>query len=219
MARRLGWLWAALVLLGCLAGQWLVHSALVARPSEPIRVALMLAPLAALAYWIVTRSRHKLLGMFVLLAAAGALFLLEHRSHLGLAAAYGAAHAAANLLLLALFARTLARGGEPLITRLARRVHGSLPPAMQTYTRRLTAAWCVFFGGQVAVSMLLFAFAPLDTWSWFVNLMNLPSLALMFVAEYAYRVTRHRNFPHASLLKSVEAFAKDAALTKNAQPR
>ncbi len=184
-----------------------------------MRLALMLAPLLALAYWIAARARRKVPWLLILLAAAVGIFLLEQRAGWGLAAAYGIPHAAAYLMLLWFFGRTLVRGKEPLISRLARRVHGTLPPAMQTYTRRLTFAWCWFFGAQVAVSLLLFAFAPLETWSAFVNLLNLPLLALMFVVEYAYRVTRHRNFPHASLKRSVEAFTDDAAVSKSAQPR
>jgi uncharacterized membrane protein len=196
-----------------------VHFAVVHAQSEPIRVALMLVPLLALAYWIVTRSRHKLLWSFLLLAAGAAICLLEYRERWGLAAAYGLPHAAVYLLLLSFFGETLRRGREPLITRLARRVHGTLPPAMEAYTRRLTIAWCVFCGLQVAVSLLLLSFAPLDIWSLFVNVLNFPLLALMFVVEYAYRVTRHRNFPHASLLKSIQAFAQHAAVSKNAQAR
>lgn len=219
MKRRLGWLWTALVLLACFAYQWLVHSAVVEEQSESIRVALMLLPLLALAYWIATRSRHKLLWLLILLAAAGAIYLLEHLERWGLVAAYGLSHIAAYLFLLWLFGRTLARGKEPLVTRLARRVHGALQPEMDRYTRRLTAAWCVFFAAQVVASALLFMFSSLDTWSLFINLLNFPLVVVMFVSEYVYRVARHRNFPHASILKSFQAFAKDAALSKNAEVR
>ena len=219
MARRPGWYSTALALLACFTCQWVVHSAIVETLPAAIRLPLMLAPLLALAYWIAARARRKALWLLLLLAVAAGVFLLEQRADRGVAASYGMAHAAAYLLLLWFFMRTLGRGKEPLITRLARRVHGQLPPAMQTYTRSLTVAWCCFFGAQVAVSALLFAFAPLDTWSAFVNLLNLPLLALMFMVEYAYRVTRHRNFPHASLKQSVEAFADDVAVSKSAQPR
>src|SRR4051812_3450352 len=96
------------------------------------------------------------------------------------AALSGLTHATVNLFLLWYFARSLRAGDQALITRLARRVHGSLPPEMEAYTRRVTLAWCVFFAGQVAVSMLLFAFAPREIWSMFVNLINVPLIALMF---------------------------------------
>lgn len=219
MARGSGWLWTALVVLAGSGWQWLVHSAVMDGQSEPVRIALMLLPLLALAYWIITRSRHKAAWACVLLAAGAAIYLLEYQERWGLAAAYGIPHAAVYLFLLWFFARTLRSGTEPLVTRLARRVHGTLPPELETYTRRLTAAWCIFFAAQVLTSALLFMFFSLDRWSLFINLLNFPLVVLMFLSEYAYRVTRHRNFPHASLMDSVQAFAKDDALSKTSGMR
>jgi uncharacterized membrane protein len=111
------------------------------------------------------------------------------------------------------FGRTLIAAREPLITGFARRVHGSLPPEMETYTRHVTIAWCVFFIAQPAISAALLAWAPLDAWSFFVNVLNLPLLALMFAAEYLYRVTRYRHFPHASILKGVQMFTEHQSLS------
>ena len=70
----------------------------------------------------------------------------------------------------------------------------------------MIAAWCLFFAAQVLISALLFTAASLDTWSLFVNVLNLPLVALMFAAEYLYRVTRYRHFPHASIMKGVQMF-------------
>jgi len=52
----------------------------------------------------------------------------------------------------------------------------------------------------------LFACASLETWSLFANLLNLPLVAVVFVAEYLYRVARFPGFSHASLLTAVKAF-------------
>jgi uncharacterized membrane protein len=183
--------------------------------SEAMRISLMIAPLLALAYWVMMRARNRILGLFVLLVVGVALYLLEHEKHWGLAVAYGIPHAAVYLFLLWFFGRTLLSGKEPLITRLARRVHGSLPPDMEAYTRGVTLAWCVFFAAQVIVSALLFKYASLNIWSLFITIMNFPLLVLMFVVEYAYRLVRHRDFPHASILKSIQAFTGDAALSKS----
>ncbi len=218
MGRPLGWLWAAL-LLACAAYQWVVHWAIIEAQSPALRVALIMLPLLALAYWIVTRARRKIIWLPVLLAAGGTLYALEHLQYSGVAAAYGIPHAAIYAGLLWVFGRTLKPGAEPLVTRLARRVHGGLPPVMETYTRRVTIAWCVFFGGQIVVSLLLFLFSTLDHWSLFITLLNLPLLALMFGGEYAYRITRHPDFPHASLAVSIRAFAADDALSKKAEAR
>src|SRR5471030_343302 len=137
MARRFGWLWPALILLMGVGYQYLVHSAVVGGQIESIRIALAFLPLLALACWVVTRARNKPLWSFILLAAGGAITVLEHQERWGLAAAYGIPHAVIYLSLLWFFGRTLWRGKEPLVTRLARRVHGTLPPEVAAYTRRV----------------------------------------------------------------------------------
>ena len=132
---------------------------------------LAYAPLVVLACWVLLRFRRKLAWLGALAAAAGVIYLMQ-RDPAGLAAAYGIPHAAINLLLLGLFASTLAKGREPLIIRLARRVHGTLTPLHEAYARKLTLAWCVYFAAQVLVSCLLFVVAPLWVWSLFVNLLE-----------------------------------------------
>jgi uncharacterized membrane protein len=146
--------------------------------------------------------------------------LLAHfilRDSLGMLAVSGLTHAVANLLLLWYFARTLRAGSEPLITRLARRVHGSLAPEMTAFTRRVTLAWCVFFAGQVAVSALLFTLAPLEAWSTFINLINFPLIVLMFVGEYLYRAIRYPDHPRASIARVLRAYAEDGVDSKRAK--
>jgi uncharacterized membrane protein len=143
--------------------------------------------------------------------------LLAHfvlRDSLGVLAVSGLTHAVANFLLLWYFASTLRAGRESLVTRLARRVHGSLAPEMVVFTRRVTAAWCVFFAGQIVVSLLLLAFAPLEAWSAFINLINLPLIALMFACEYCYRALRFPNHPRASIARILRAYADDAVDSK-----
>lgn len=120
----------------------------------------------------------------------------------------GAPHAVGYVFMLWLFGRTLRRGSEALITGLARRVHGELPPHLEAYTRALTRAWCVFFGAQLATSALLLGFASLDAWSLFVNVLNLPLVVAMFVADYVYRVIRYPEGPHASIGQAMAAFAR-----------
>jgi uncharacterized membrane protein len=129
---------------------------------------------------------------------------------LTLALLYGVPHAVIYSVLAWFFGRTLVAGGEPLITRLARRVHGALPPAMELYTRRITMAWCLFFCAQVAASATLALAGALEAWSLLVNRLNMPLVAAMFVGEYLYRVIRHRDFPHASIPTAVKAFIDDS---------
>lgn len=212
MAHAAGWLWKALVIPLCIVWQVLLHMNVSGGDAGFIRYALLALPLAAFAYWTVRRARNKPLWSAILVAAAVAAFFLEREGRLGLAAAYGVPHAAIYVFLLYLFGHTLLPGREALITRLARRVHGTLPPYMEAYTRRLTVAWCVFFIAQLLASGLLFAFARLVTWSMFINLLNFPLLLLMFVGEYRYRAARYRDYPHATIAQTIRAFTTDTGI-------
>jgi uncharacterized membrane protein len=124
----------------------------------------------------------------------------------GAAAASGLPHAAAYGFLLWWFGRTLRDGREPLVTRIALRVHGALMPKIHTYTRQVTVAWCLFFAAQLAVSLILFVFAPLEIWSIFV-MVNLPLVVLMFAGEYLVRVLRHPDHPRATVGSMLRAIA------------
>ena len=86
-------------------------------------------------------------------------------------------------------------------------------------SRRVTFAWCVFFAAQIVASALLLTFASLETWSLFIGLLNFPLLMLMFAGEYVYRVTRHRNFPHASIMAAIHVFSEDTAQSPSAKVR
>jgi uncharacterized membrane protein len=90
-------------------------------------------------------------------------------------------------LMAATFGFSLLPGRVPLCTQLADKVHGPLGPAELRYTRQVTAAWAWFFIGNIAVTLLLYAFAPLKVWSLFVNFCALPLIGLMFAVEYAIR--------------------------------
>jgi uncharacterized membrane protein len=101
--------------------------------------------------------------------------------------------------LLLMFARTLRRGREPLITALARRMHDDFSADLARYTRRVTIAWTCFFAVQLVASIALFCLAPLVVWSFFVNVVDLPLVAAMFLVEYACRLRCLRNPPRHSL--------------------
>jgi uncharacterized membrane protein len=85
------------------------------------------------------------------------------------------------------FGRSLLKGRVPLCTQFADKIHGPLSALELRYTRSVTIAWAVFFLANMAVTFLLFEFAPLRIWSLFVNFLSLPLILLMFVAEYAVR--------------------------------
>jgi uncharacterized membrane protein len=96
-------------------------------------------------------------------------------------------HAGTYLLLCATFALTLRHGETPMVERFAGIVHGALSPMLVRYTRSVTWAWTLYFGGIAGLSMLLFWLAPIDVWSGFAYLLGIPLLVLMFAGEYAVR--------------------------------
>lgn len=96
------------------------------------------------------------------------------------------------------FALTLRLGREPLVTAMARRMHGDLSRELTLYTRRVTIAWTCFFATQLTVSIVLFCFAPLVVWSFFVNILDIPLVVVMFLVEYACRLRCLQNPPRHS---------------------
>lgn len=133
--------------------------------------------------------------------------------------ALAAPHAAIYVFLLGWFGRSLARGREALITGVARRVHGTLTPEIEAYTRRVTLAWCGFFVFQLVASWWLFAFAPFEAWAVFANVLNLPLVALMFAGEYGYRALRYPDHPRASMARALRAFVGEGAAVPGAKAR
>lgn len=101
--------------------------------------------------------------------------------------------------LLTTFAVTLRPGREALLTTMARKLHGTLSHEVTVYTRQATFAWCFFFAGQLTTSVVLFFFAPLVVWSFFVNVLDIPLVATMFAAEYLFRLYWLKNPPRDSL--------------------
>jgi uncharacterized membrane protein len=95
------------------------------------------------------------------------------------------------------FARTLVRGREPLITRIARLVRvGELPEPLVVHTRRVTWLWAVVLALMAAISLALARFAEPATWSFFTNILSYVLLAALFVLEYPYRLLRYPEIRH-----------------------
>jgi uncharacterized membrane protein len=118
-------------------------------------------------------------------------------------------HILFNTALGCLFGRSLAPGREPLCSQFAAIVHGRpLAPQIAAYTRRITAAWALFFAAIVTVSALLFATASIEAWSTFANYLTLPLVALMFAAEHACRRLALPNVRRSSMLESFRAYRR-----------
>jgi hypothetical protein len=148
-----------------------------ARPPHLALTAIVIVPVAS--HCIIWATRHIPLGLH---PSLGGLFKLSFVTvsaitHWGIYAS-----------LIIGFALTLRPGNDPLITAMARRMHGPLSAEMLAYTRKVTIAWTLFFAVQLAISVGLFCGAPLIWWSFFVNILDIPLVALMFAGEYAIRL-------------------------------
>ena len=192
--------WGLIVAACLLVGYQLVAYWAISHGAAGAWVALVPLLAAAAIGWR-TRWRWPLLALALGLATW--LWLRPGRAPATLLAT----HVAVYLGLLWLFLRTLRAGREPLVTGIAQRVRGgTLPAEVVSYTRRVTQAWCIFFACMAAASIALFVFAPLAVWSLFANLLNLPLVAMMFLAEYCVRVTRLPHLQHFPITAAARAF-------------
>lgn len=191
----------------------LLHTYILKEEVEMWQLMCVFAPMLAGAAWVTLRTVDRIWRPLVGVAfAAGVYFIATgNYARIGLLAVNGMSSAALNLFLLWLFGRTLTRGKEPLITQISRHINGEPDPEVAAYTRNVTIAWCVFFALQVIISLLLYAWAPVAAWSFFVNVLNLPLLIAMFVGEKAYRTMRFPDHPKTSILKVIEVYAKNYA--------
>jgi uncharacterized membrane protein len=148
---------------------------------------LALAPMLTLGGLMVWRWNGLLLA---LLLGAAVLLLLHHYWSLLIeefSIVYLIQQAGFYVLMAWTFGRTLFKGRVPLCTEFADKIHGPLTALELRYTRAVTWAWVLFFLGNLSVTFVLFAMAPLRTWSFFVNFVSLPLVLLMFVVEFAVR--------------------------------
>jgi hypothetical protein len=184
----------------------------------------LIALQAVLVTWIALASRAS--RVFRLAACAVVLLfviVLWRFTGGGPVVASGVPHAMVYLALLTIFATSLESGGlesgglepgrpeperEAVATMLARISRGHLSPEIIQYTRRVTWAWCWFFVAQLSISFLLLVFAPLDVWSVFINLCNLPLIVLMLGGEFVYRQWRHAADPPERLVDMVRIYRR-----------
>lgn len=197
--------------------QFLIHRVTLSNQLTPIAAALVLIPFVVAAGWAIALELGWRLAL--LIASTMTILGVAWVNKFGLPVIiFGLPHLVTNLFLMWLFARTLKDGREPLITSIARRVHGSLKPELEIYTRRVTYAWSLFFLLQVVVSLGLYIFASLQTWSMYINVLNVPLVILMFVCEYTYRVLRYRDH-QSSILSGLQFFTHKKPEPKSTKAR
>lgn len=123
-----------------------------------------------------------------------------------------------NLFMAWVFGASLTGGGEALLTRVARVMHGEgpLPEGVAGYTRRLTLAWTLLFLALAVLSLVLALLATPDglllaagvvppvtvaqaTWSLFANILNYVLVAALLVGEFLWRRHRFPDTDHGGL--------------------
>jgi len=187
-----------------IASQWLMTRT----PPSPWSAVALLTPMlgaVAIGTWRSGRRAWSLLA-----AAVFAALALQAARGGGLSPErlYLTEHVAIHIFLAISFGLTLRRGARPLISRLADRVHGGLTPAMERYTRKVTAAWTIYFGAMAALSIGLYASASFAAWALFANLLTPAALMLMFFGEYLLRNRLHPEFEKATLQDMIRAYVK-----------
>lgn len=195
--------WLALLIALVLGYALLAHLLTTAREPTALGALASLAPWALLALAVAWRSAHRLLalaGCALLVALAWRYWGLLERST---AWVYYLQHIAMFVALGTAFGASLRPGQEALCTRFARVVEGTLSPGAAAYSRRVTLAWAAFCAAMVAASSLLFFLAPLPAWSIFANLLTLPLVGAMFVAEFVVRMRLCPELGHGGVLRGV----------------
>ncbi|HVA15606.1 MAG TPA: hypothetical protein VNF99_20335 [Stellaceae bacterium] len=172
-----------------------IHAAIATSTWTQLIVVIPVAQLLILGTIAAFRDPARIKWLGPLAAILALAIVWAERSGLSLTAMPGLPHAMAYSALLLGFGYTLLPGQEAILTRAVAAVRGPLPAEMIVHTRRVTLAWCCFFAAQLIGSVVLYFFAPLEVWSFFINVLNLPLVVLMFVAEGLYRFFRFRDFP------------------------
>jgi uncharacterized membrane protein len=201
----------ALVVALSVCGAFLAHYAIVHAHTPTLGALLSLLPLAGLSLVAARRAKHAASIVLLLGLAAVALWLgwgmLErHFTNL-----FFAEHAGMNLLLAVTFGRTLVGHREPLCTRFARIIHGTLAPEVVRYTRRVTLAWTIFFASLFTLSCLLFAGDFVAAWSFLANIASPILIGTMFVVEYAIRLRALPDHERIGVLGGFRAFTQHMA--------
>lgn len=209
MARRvLHWVGVAALVIGY---PMLAHHTNEAANDGRLGALVALAPAVVLGLVLAWHSNHRAVMLAMLGLACAALWMSRSvlTQHFGMV--YWLQYIGAQLVLFITFARTLVAGRRPLCTQFAEVVHAPLTRRLETYTRQVTIAWCLFFAAMALISTLLFFLAPLTVWSVFDNFLTLPLVASMFIGEYCVRRRVLPDLRHSRILDAVRVYRDSTA--------
>jgi uncharacterized membrane protein len=181
-------------------------------------VAVSLAPFLTILLWLTWRSPMRPAMLFLCAVVGGLLWGFWGVLERNFSGVYFLQHAGTYAMLAAVFGVTLARGRQPLCTRFAEAVHGSLTPEEVCYSRQVTLAWMLFLLAISLISSVLFFFVSIEVWSAFANFLSFPLMLLMFAAEYQVRL---RKLPHQkkhSIMDGILAYWRTPAAHPGISP-
>jgi uncharacterized membrane protein len=205
----MGWrrrLQLAAVILFVVAYAALSHYSNTTAKTHDLGVGLAVGPILTVGLLLLWRWTHW--GVALLAAAAVAALLRQYWPVLegSFTWVYLIQEAGFYSLMAASFGQSLLGDRVALCTQLADKIHGPLTPQEVLYTRRVTAAWALFFILIFLVTVGLFLFSPLRIWSLFANFCVLPLIGLMFVAEYAVRKRALPQLRRRGILAAVRVY-------------
>jgi uncharacterized membrane protein len=190
----------------CVAYAVLAHYASAAPAVGPWAILVAGAPLAVVGLSFARESRGAAVAWLLVGALVAVLAWVWPHLQNPVGWLYFIQHVGINAVLGMVFGRSLIRRREPLVTVFARLIHETMTPELLRYTRQVTLAWTLFFLASVAVSILLFACAPIAVWSVFANILALPLVATMFVVENEVRKRVLPPRDQVGILAAVRAF-------------
>ena len=197
------WLRRSVMLLA-IAWPLSLHTAILfAAPQWPARVTAAAIALAALIWAIVVARPGTVLLFVVIVALLGATLVLSPQLLLF------APTVLINAALAALFGASLRPGREPVISVFARLEQGELQPDLARHARRVTWCWTLLLAAIAIVALALAAWASVETWSLFANVVSYALIAALFTGEYLYRRVRYRHYRHASLAALLRNVRRD----------
>lgn len=196
---------------GC---HWLMTRA----PDSSWSAVVVIGPLLALLALHAGRRGMYLLTVAALAALAGLLLQGWRGGGVAPTTLYMLQHAGIHVALATIFALTLRPGHEPLVTALARRVHGGLTPAMVVYSRKVTILWAAYFTAMATLSVALHVLLPFDAWAVFANLVTPVAMVVLFVGEYLFRYWLHPEFERATLAEAINAYSARGAAPVDRAP-
>ena len=206
----------------------LAHVAIVRGRSPLMGALLALLPIAVLVGVTLrrsgtragTRAKTRAWAAGALLALAAVLLWLEWGAlERNFPRVFFLEHLGANLALAIAFGCTLRTGADPMCTRFARALHGTLPPEVERYTRHVTLAWSAYFAAIAALSAALYLGGYLAAWSLLANILNPVLVALMFAVEYAVRLRVLPHWERTGILGAWQAFSRHFGAARVVAPR